>query len=108
MNIARSIFLSGLAFTLLFVACTGDGKEPGTVAAPTVTAPTVAPAFDPAQVQAQPATAVITDPNPEHGQPGHRCEIPVGASLATAPPPGATGAAPQTSPMFTTTPVEGI
>lgn len=42
----------------------------------------------PAQIQtapvnaAQPATAV-SDPNPEHGQPGHRCDIPVGASLST-------------------------
>lgn len=31
---------------------------------------------------ASPATNV-SDPNPAHGQPKHRCEIPVGASLST-------------------------
>lgn len=42
-----------------------------------------------AKVEVQPATAPAAQTgvklNPEHGQPGHRCDIPVGAPLDAAP-----------------------
>lgn len=39
------------------------------------------------QVQTQPAQAAATGPlNPAHGQPGHRCDINVGAPLNSKPP----------------------
>lgn len=47
-----------------------------TPAAPTQTAPVVMP------TQPAPATGTATGPlNPAHGQPGHRCDIAVGAPL---------------------------
>jgi hypothetical protein len=47
-----------------------------------------APVFTtPAQAQTQPAQPVATGPlNPAHGQPGHRCDINVGAPLNSKPP----------------------
>ncbi|RYZ50540.1 MAG: hypothetical protein EOP49_13765 [Sphingobacteriales bacterium] len=50
----------------------------------------------------QPAAAVggAGAVNPAHGQPGHRCEIPVGAPLNSAPAAGAAGTAPTQSPMM--------
>lgn len=44
---------------------------------PTTAAPTVA--------QPQPVQPVAKGLNPPHGQPGHRCDIPVGESLSKAP-----------------------
>ncbi len=49
---------------------------------------TVAPATTPVNISAnQPATTVVTAPgmNPPHGQPGHRCDIAVGAPLNSKP-----------------------
>ena len=49
------------------------------------------------QVQTQPAQPVATGPlNPAHGQPGHRCDINVGAPLNSKPP-----ALPNASPATT-------
>jgi hypothetical protein len=54
------------------------------LAPPANTAPVFTP---PAQVQTQPAQPVATGPlNPAHGQPGHRCDINVGAPLNSKPP----------------------
>jgi hypothetical protein len=50
------------------------GQQPATVTTPAVTS-------------AQPVTAGL---NPAHGQPGHRCEIAVGAPLSSAPAAGST------------------
>lgn len=59
---------------------------------------------NPAQTEAESTNANTTAKlNPEHGQPGHRCEIPVGAPLDQAagntttiqtPPPVSTGVSP--------------
>ena len=38
-----------------------------------------------ADTEVQPATAQDVKLNPPHGEPGHRCEIPVGAPLDSAP-----------------------
>ena len=42
--------------------------------------------------------------NPAHGQPGHRCDIPVGAPLKSTPAPSA----PTTKPQTVTTPVNTV
>lgn len=71
---------------------TGDALAPAeTTAATPATAPTVTPtqapnvAVNPGQVtSAQPAKAA-KGMNPAHGQPGHRCDIPVGAPLNSPP-----------------------
>ena len=55
--------------------------------APTVTAPAII---------TTPVTTVAAGMNPAHGQPGHRCDISVGAPLSTAP---------ALKPSLTTTPV---
>jgi len=56
---------------------------------PNAVAPTDSTAVQPVQtVNAQPATAtqtVAAGMNPAHGQPGHRCDIAVGAPLNSAP-----------------------
>jgi len=45
---------------------------------------------------ATPNVGASGDANPPHGEPGHRCDIPVGAPLSSAPAsPGAASAAPQ-------------
>ncbi|MFD2513016.1 hypothetical protein ACFSRY_04005 [Pontibacter locisalis] len=62
------------AAILGFVAC--SEKEPGA----TTTAPLNLPAAQPAGNTAQAAAGAL---NPEHGQPNHRCDIPVGAPLST-------------------------
>ena len=51
----------------------------------TTTAPTPQPASAVVTPQAKPATVTPTAPgmNPPHGQPGHKCEIAVGAPLPT-------------------------
>lgn len=62
-----------------------------------------------------PQTGEVSNPNPPHGEPGHRCDIPVGASLDTplsegyTPPSGANAPTPiqanpqgASSPVFTT------
>ncbi len=64
------------------------------VGAPLNSAPAQKPAAQPTPqpVQPQPAPQVVQQPtqvapgmNPPHGQPGHRCDIAVGAPLASAP-----------------------
>jgi len=108
MNIPRSIRLSGLALSLLFIGCADENKESDAGATPADTTAAVLPSFDPMQVQAPPSGTAVTDPNPAHGEPGHRCEIPVGASLASAPPPGAPDAVPTTSPMINAPPIQTL
>ncbi len=51
-------------------------------------------------------SGVVTDPNPAHGEPGHICEIPVGASLSTAPAPGAGGPMITADPSISAMPIQ--
>jgi hypothetical protein len=94
----RSGFPS-VVFILMLSACTGEDKTPKSENTVVDTIVTSTLSTDEAQMQVQPASAAVTDPNPAHGEPGHRCEIPVGASLSSAPAAGA-AAPPTTSPMF--------
>lgn len=56
------------------------------VVAPATTAPVAAPTTAPTQNVAAPVvTKTAVGLNPAHGQPGHRCEIPVGAPLDSKP-----------------------
>lgn len=86
----RSISLAIIALAVsLMVSCKDEEKNEVT----------------PAQTEVQPAnsnTKTTASLNPEHGQPGHRCDIPVGAPLDQAagnmkaqnPPPVSTGVSP--------------
>jgi len=91
-----------LGASMLMAGCsTADEKADGT-SSPLPVVPmdpgSTAPDQAMAPPQAADPSAVVTDPNPAHGEPGHRCEIPEGASLSASPAPGAGG------PMITTDP----
>lgn len=101
MHIPRSITVPALTLTLLFAACAEEPANDVKIAAPAAeTVITPSTPVDPVQVQ--PATAAVSDPNPAHGTPGHRCEIPVGASLSTAPAPGSSPSPAMQQPAITT------
>ena len=76
--------LPALILLSLLTAC-GNGLEEGSAAAPATTTPppvTIQPA-KPQQIT--PAATSTAGLNPAHGQPGHRCDIQVGAPLNSAP-----------------------
>ncbi len=89
MSTSRRAAALPLLVGLIFSACSNNPQEPATV--------TEMPA--PPAAVADPVTALGTDDavgiaespsaevrvNPPHGEPGHRCEIPVGAPLDEAP-----------------------
>ena len=102
MHIPRSIAIPALTLTLLFASCADEPTTATKAVTPTDGTVTVTPAPTPSS-EVQPATAAVSDPNPAHGEPGHRCEIPVGASLSTAPAPGAAPAPAMQQPAITTT-----
>ena len=85
----RSIHLLGLSLLVTLAACSDGQEDAVDTTTPAVTATPAAPASpvksEPVQIQAA-GTGTVTDPNPPHGEPGHRCEIPVGASLSGTPP----------------------
>ncbi len=75
--------------------------------APQTSSPVTAPLQKTApvtQTTVAPAAAVKTAPgmNPAHGQPGHRCDISVGAPLNSKPAPAAVSATTTTAPAATT------
>ncbi|MBK7407324.1 MAG: hypothetical protein IPL49_18485 [Saprospirales bacterium] len=82
------IFLVGLSFA----SCKNDA------AATSETPETSTQGITPQALETPqaPAATTVSNPNPPHGQPNHRCDIPVGASLDTPPQP--TGSS--TSPVF--------
>lgn len=108
----KSTFLALCTLSFLFLSCANERKsekadstasptfevaptspvDPGAINVPTTTAPP----------SAIPPTANVAGLNPAHGQPGHRCDIAVGAPLNSAPSPaggitppsGVLGAAP--------------
>lgn len=108
MNTTSLHAIALLVFTITLSACGGTEDGPESTAAPATSTTVIAPTLAPPSAQALPGAIAVSDPNPAHGEPGHRCEIAVGASLSGAPASGAAvDAAPQTSPMFnnTTAPV---
>lgn len=73
---------SSVSDTTAAVASTDPAAE-ALVNAPSQNMTTVQQTVQPSQVQPQQQTA--KGMNPPHGQPGHRCDIPVGAPLNSAP-----------------------
>lgn len=104
------------AGSFLFFSCANE-QEPATdktesttqgtgqTTTPTTLPPTASPTFAPGQQTATPqsATPAAAGMNPEHGQPGHRCDIAVGAPLNSPP---AAQPAVTTTPTFNTQPVQ--
>ena len=72
------------------------------VPAPVINTPS--PTTPVTQPQPQAAATVASGLNPAHGQPGHRCDIPVGQPLSKAPAKPAT----TSSPVVTTTPAKPL
>ena len=105
MHIPRAIHLCVPVFTVLCLACTTAERGTEKSAAPGDTTAVLSPAPVPLGMEVPPQASAVADPNPAHGQPGHRCEIPVGASLATAPPPGTVPPPAPASPGINPTPV---
>lgn len=113
--------LTGMAIAaaLMLAAC-ADNAEPKPADLPAVPATSevglAAPVVDMVMEAEAPASVLL---NPAHGEPGHRCEIPVGAPLdgsgqasntATMPPPAPTVVSPVADPMMAapvTSPVAG-
>ncbi len=56
----------------------------------------------------QPTAATAEGMNPPHGQPGHRCEIPVGAPLNSAPTTAPANNSGSVKPAISTTPMTSI
>lgn len=96
----KALLISALGLTATLWACSGSQENDTTSATSeinTITEETVAPvqseplALEQAlaqPIQAAPAAASENAQvalNPEHGKPGHRCEIPVGAPLNSVP-----------------------
>lgn len=87
----RPNHLFGLSLLITFAACTSQQEDAADTTTPAATtapaAPTTTIISAPVEAQAPTAgTGTVSDPNPPHGEPGHRCEIPVGASLSGTPP----------------------
>ncbi len=81
--------LSALLLLSVFAACS-NGIEEGNSTAPATTAP---PANNSTTQPTAPATSQA-GLNPAHGQPGHRCDIQVGAPLNSAPAQGGSATPP--------------
>ena len=89
-----NIFVA-LTIVLSVVSCKKDNASSANQEAPVAVDTVQTQAVDSATaVQQVPVSVPTTAPqsgnqglalNPEHGQPGHRCDIPVGASLNSAP-----------------------
>ncbi|MGG5209084.1 hypothetical protein ACQWU4_09045 [Chryseobacterium sp. MIQD13] len=92
----KNTFLGVIAISLLAVSCNKDEKptylkeEAGVQQnSISVNSASKTALMDQAGVQSNPTPAVITAApgikNPPHGQPGHRCDIPVGQPLNVSP-----------------------
>lgn len=90
--------LPALLFLSFLTAC-GNGLEEGSTKTQATTPPPPPVTIQPAKQQAQPAPVTAStntsNLNPPHGQPGHRCDIQVGAPLNSAPSAPATATVPQ-------------
>ena len=75
------ILLIALLFGLSWTAC----KDNAPSATETTTEAPPTDMMTPGTPAAPASTTGVSNPNPPHGQPGHRCDIPVGASLDGAP-----------------------
>jgi len=91
-----------MVITLLLASCGSQSADADVIIPTPDRAEAPPPLTHPIEEQVSPEG--VTDPNPPHGDPGHRCEIAVGASLSSAPPPGMADPEPSTAPAFTTIP----
>lgn len=88
----KNLFLGIAALSILTVSCKKDEKatyiKEEANAQPSVAMNTAPKAslIDQAGITQTAASPVASGLNPAHGQPGHRCEIPVGQPLSSAPP----------------------
>ncbi|MBK6540988.1 MAG: hypothetical protein IPG10_06845 [Flavobacteriales bacterium] len=103
--LTHSIRVSSFAVVLLLTACGGE-EGPQATDERATTSTVTAPNTTPVQLAPSAPNTAVLDPNPPHGQPGHRCEIAVGASLSSAPAVGATGISPS-NPVINTAPISG-
>jgi hypothetical protein len=96
----------GIMALLLFTGC-GSKEEETTPDIPANTmspAPTVKPMPAPSNLST--STAML---NPAHGQPGHRCDIAVGAPLDSKPvQPVPQATTPEKAPVLNTNPANGV
>ena len=103
LNMNLPSYLAILAISITLSSCGGSEGPPDTTVPSDAATTVVQPGISTDAVQTQPGAAAVSDPNPPHGEPGHRCEIAVGASLSSAPAVEASmEGVPQTSPMFNT------
>ncbi|HLT64746.1 MAG TPA: hypothetical protein VKZ80_00155 [Flavobacterium sp.] len=84
----KKVYLLAIASVFAFTACKDNKPE---VTSTNAEASAEQPVSNPVNASNSSATAVSNNApadglNPPHGQPGHRCEIPVGAPLNSAPP----------------------
>lgn len=101
-----------LASTALLFSCKKEADIKNTSSSPTNVVPfTEVGNQMKSQQQTTTANAKVTETtntgtglNPAHGQPGHRCELPVGAPLNSAPAPSKTTAPTATTAVTTTAP----
>jgi hypothetical protein len=120
----KLISLTYIMIALVIISCSGDKKESQTSTEETTTVDSTSQPMmaDSNQINsipvdmnhpdvpagtppAQPAAATAEGMNPAHGEPGHRCDIAVGAPLSS--PPGKVNDAPATitsSPVSTPVP----
>ncbi len=75
------IICAGLAVS----ACNSNSSEKSSTTSDTTKTQTTTPIITP-NTTTPTTTTVAAGMNPEHGKPGHRCDIPVGAPLNTPPP----------------------
>ena len=103
----KKILTSALLISLMVVSCKKEETAPVTDTTTETTLATPVESSEtatPVEVVTAPESNMMMQPttnsgaiNPAHGQPGHRCEIPVGAPLNTAPAAANTPAAVQKS-----------
>ncbi len=94
--------LPALLFVTVFASCS-NGMEEGASTTPTTTAPaTNTTTTQPVQQTAPAGNTTQAGLNPPHGQPGHRCDISVGAPLNS--PPGNSATTPQQQTIINPTP----
>ena len=88
----KHIFYTAFVFCFAALSSCEEKKAsgPGAMATQPIALPAAAPSATPAQTAPVPGANIVSAPptaklNPAHGQPGHRCDISVGAPLTTGP-----------------------
>jgi len=90
----KNIFLGLITVSIAIVSCKKDERatyieEEASVQSNAVANAPQTSLLDQSGISSQNATSVASGINPAHGQPGHRCDIPVGQPLNSKPAPTA-------------------